>query len=85
LRISCGGGAGGTARPDGSRVLRALPGAEARGRGVGQAALEALEAWARQAGFRQIGLHVFGSNATARRLYARIGYVEVNVTMQKDL
>jgi len=58
---------------------------EARGRGVGRAALEALEDWARSEGFEQIGLHVFGANATARRLYARMGYAEVDVAMRKDL
>jgi ribosomal protein S18 acetylase RimI-like enzyme len=59
--------------------------ANARGRGVGRAALEALEAWARAEGFRSIGLHVFGSNGVARRLYQRLGYAETNVMMRKDL
>jgi GNAT superfamily N-acetyltransferase len=58
---------------------------DARGRGIGRAALDELEAWARAAGYRRIGLQVFGSNDVARRLYARTGYVETNVLMEKHL
>lgn len=56
-----------------------------RGRGYGRAALEALDAWARSHGYDRIGLHVFGSNGTARRLYQRAGYVETDVLMEKRL
>jgi GNAT superfamily N-acetyltransferase len=58
---------------------------EQRGRGYGRAALEALHAWARAHGFGRVGLHVFGSNDTARRLYLRAGYVETDVMMEKRL
>ena len=58
---------------------------EARGRGYGQAALEALHIWAREQGYRRVGLHVFGSNEVARRLYERTGYVITDVTMEKRL
>jgi GNAT superfamily N-acetyltransferase len=58
---------------------------EARGRGHGQAALEALHAWARDHGYGRVGLHVFASNDVARRLYRRVGYVETDVTMEKRL
>lgn len=58
---------------------------EARGRGLGQAALEALHDWARQQGYSRVGLHVFGSNDVARRLYLRTGYVETDVRMEKRL
>lgn len=47
----------------------------ARGRGVGSALLEAVTAEAKLRGARKIILHVFGTNATARRLYERHGYV----------
>ncbi len=56
-----------------------------RGEGLGRAALEALEAWARANAITSIGLHVFGNNAVARRLYARMGYIETNVQMEKRL
>lgn len=58
---------------------------EARGHGLGQAALEALHEWARQQGYARVGLHVFGSNDVARRLYLRTGYVETDVQMEKRL
>jgi GNAT superfamily N-acetyltransferase len=58
---------------------------EARGRGYGRAALAALDAWAREHGYERVGLHVFGSNDTARRLYSRAGYVETDVMMEKRL
>jgi GNAT superfamily N-acetyltransferase len=58
---------------------------EARGRGLGQAALEALHGWAREEGYERVGLHVFGSNDVARRLYLRMGYVETDVQMEMRL
>jgi len=58
---------------------------EWRGRGLGRATLDALEAWARGAGYDRIGLHVFGWNQVARRLYERAGYVETDVNMEKRL
>jgi GNAT superfamily N-acetyltransferase len=56
-----------------------------RGRGLGQAALEALHAWAKEHGYERVGLHVFGANEVARRLYLRTGYVETDVQMEKWL
>ncbi len=58
---------------------------EARGRGIGRAALEALHAWARDHGYDRVGLHVFGANDVARRLYLRLGYLETDVAMEKRL
>lgn len=57
----------------------------ARGPGYGRAALEALHAWASEHGYDRVGLHVFGSNDIARRLYQRAGYVETDVRMEKRL
>jgi RimJ/RimL family protein N-acetyltransferase len=56
-----------------------------RGEGFGTAALLALEEWARERGITTIGLHVFGHNTGAWRLYQRLGYVETNVNMEKRL
>jgi GNAT superfamily N-acetyltransferase len=58
---------------------------EARGRGYGQAALEALHVWAREHGWKRVGLHVFGSNEVAQRLYQRTGYVTTDIVMEKTL
>ncbi|MCK5786660.1 MAG: GNAT family N-acetyltransferase [Candidatus Sabulitectum sp.] len=36
-------------------------------------------------GIREIELHVFGHNTPARALYQKIGYVEADVTMRKQI
>ena len=56
-----------------------------RGRGYGRAAMEGLEPLARSLGYDRIGLHVFGHNAIARKLYASLGYVETDVQMVKRI
>jgi len=56
-----------------------------RGEGFGTATLLALEDWCRANGIDSIGLHVFGHNQAAWRLYKRMGYVETNVQMEKQL
>jgi RimJ/RimL family protein N-acetyltransferase len=56
-----------------------------RGAGYGTAALLALEDWCRANGFGSIGLHVFGHNEGAWRLYKRLGYIETSVQMEKQL
>ena len=48
---------------------------EHRVRGVGQALLGAVIAWARESGVRQISLDVTCSNTAAMRLYARAGFL----------
>jgi len=48
--------------------------AAARGRGVGQALVEAVCAAARARGARRMTLRVLGHNAPARRLYERCGF-----------
>jgi ribosomal protein S18 acetylase RimI-like enzyme len=56
-----------------------------RRRGYAEAAMLSLEGVARERGATKILLHVFGDNAGARRLYARLGYAETNVMMSKPL
>lgn len=56
-----------------------------RGAGFGTATLLALEDWCRANGFESIGLHVFGHNEGAWRLYKRLGYTETSVQMEKRL
>lgn len=45
-----------------------------RGRGYGSQMIEAGEAELLARGVRRVGLHVFGHNVGARRLYQRLGY-----------
>jgi ribosomal protein S18 acetylase RimI-like enzyme len=56
-----------------------------RGEGLGRAAMLAAENLIRDAGFREIGLNVFGFNEPARRLYASLGYRAVATHMTKRL
>ena len=49
---------------------------EARGRGVGSALVEAVAKRAREAGHARLGLLVEPANDGARRLYARLGFME---------
>jgi GNAT superfamily N-acetyltransferase len=48
----------------------------ARGRGVGDRLLAAVEQWARQAGAGALKLLVYEGNANARALYRRAGFTE---------
>ena len=56
-----------------------------RRQGIGAAALQAAEAKAKEMGLRRMGLHVFGHNLAARALYEKLGYVPVNINMEKTL
>lgn len=56
-----------------------------RGHGYGRATLAALEPIARELGYSEIGLHVFGDNEVARNLYRSAGYAETDVSMVKRL
>jgi len=56
-----------------------------RGRGLGRAALAALEPIVRELGYDAISLNVFGDNEVARSLYRSFGYLETKITMRKRL
>jgi ribosomal protein S18 acetylase RimI-like enzyme len=56
-----------------------------RGRGLGRAAMLALEDEVRALGHDSIGLNVWGGNAVARGLYRSLGYAERSVHMRKPL
>jgi ribosomal protein S18 acetylase RimI-like enzyme len=56
----------------------------ARGRGLGRAAMRALEAEARRRGLRGVEFNVWAGNDVARSLYRSLGYEEHAVFMSKD-
>ena len=56
-----------------------------RGRGHAYRALLALEEEVRRMGLAGVALHVFGHNAAARALYAKLGYAPTNINMYKSL
>jgi ribosomal protein S18 acetylase RimI-like enzyme len=58
---------------------------DARGRGLGRAAMEAAEAWTRERGGTRVALNVFGPNHIARSLYDSLGYEVQATLMFKDL
>jgi ribosomal protein S18 acetylase RimI-like enzyme len=57
----------------------------ARRRGYARAAFAELERVARDRGVRHLGLHVFGHNAGARRLYESLGFEPTSITLRKVL
>jgi ribosomal protein S18 acetylase RimI-like enzyme len=57
----------------------------ARGRGLGRAAMVALEDEVRRLGLERLRLNVFGHNTRARALYRSLGYEELSVLMGKSL
>ena len=58
---------------------------EYRRQGLGTKLLQQAERWARKAGLAKIGLHVFGSNDAAIRLYRSAGYRILNRYLQKEI
>src|SRR5262249_37801191 len=56
-----------------------------RGRGLGRAAMLALEHEVRKLGLERISLNVFGGNTVARGLYNSLGYTESAVWMTKAI
>ena len=47
-----------------------------RGRGVGEALVNAVLAWAAEDGWKVVRLRVYDDNLPARRLYGRLGFVD---------
>jgi GNAT superfamily N-acetyltransferase len=64
-------------------ALIVLP--EVQRHGIGAALLRQAEAWALERGIGQIELGVWEFNATAQRLYERMGYATVRRTLHKQL
>jgi ribosomal protein S18 acetylase RimI-like enzyme len=56
-----------------------------RGQGYGRRALRLVEERAREMGFQELWLHVFGHNHVARKLYETSGYQVTNLNMMKRL
>ena len=56
-----------------------------RGQGIAYAAMRLLETEAVRHGFTSLGLHVFGHNRIAQRLYEKLGFAVTNINMMKTL
>ena len=64
-------------------LIRIAP--EFRRRGYARAALGALETYLRERGVRIVGLHAFGDNASANRLYSVAGFRPAHIEWRRDL
>jgi ribosomal protein S18 acetylase RimI-like enzyme len=58
---------------------------ERRGQGYGRATMLACVERARELGADSVGLHVFGDNTVARKLYTSLGFIETSVQMSLPL
>jgi len=56
-----------------------------RGKGYGRKAMTLLESDVRSRGLKSIGLHVFGFNNVATKLYLSMGYQVTDLVMEKSL
>ncbi|WLR48107.1 GNAT family N-acetyltransferase [Halobacillus litoralis] len=56
-----------------------------QGQGHGKNAMRLAEEEASKIGVQKIGLHVFGHNTVARKLYENLSYKTTNVVMEKDI
>ncbi|PWI25104.1 GNAT family N-acetyltransferase [Kurthia sibirica] len=54
-------------------------------KGYGEQAMKLLEIEARKLGIEEIGLHVFGHNNGAIKLYNKLGYITTNISMTKKI
>ncbi|MEV6975414.1 GNAT family N-acetyltransferase [Kitasatospora sp. NPDC093806] len=73
-----GGAAGGPAGGTVSELRSVWVGPEARGRGVGDRLIAAVEAWARRSGSGALRLAVLPGNAAAVALYRRNGFADAD-------
>ena len=58
---------------------------EFRGKGYGKQIMSLIEEKARELGLKKMGLHVFGYNNAARKLYESVGYEVSSLNMLKEL
>ncbi len=55
------------------------------GQGIGRSLMVAAEHWARSAGHSRLTIETGAGNASARRFYANIGYLEEEITLSRAL
>ncbi|WP_378151385.1 GNAT family N-acetyltransferase [Chungangia koreensis] len=56
-----------------------------QGRGYGKQAMKEIEVVGKSLGLKSIRLHVFGHNEVAWNLYKKLGYIETDIVMEKNL
>lgn len=58
---------------------------EFQNQGLGTEAMGLIMIKARKLGFEKIGLHVFGHNQRALHVYQKVGFIPVDIRMERDL
>lgn len=66
-----------TAQPEGLYLYSMWVRDSHRGRGIGEALVRTVQAWAAEEGWKIVRLRVHDHNLPARRLYERLGFVDV--------
>ncbi|ANZ38600.1 hypothetical protein BBK82_23605 [Lentzea guizhouensis] len=69
---------GAMTKPTGLELFSMWVRSSHRGRGVGEALVGAVLAWAAQDGWKVVRLHIYDDNLPARRLYERLGFVDTD-------
>ncbi|GGN14829.1 N-acetyltransferase [Lentzea pudingi] len=69
---------GAASKPDGLHLYSMWVRSSHRGRGVGEALVKAVLAWAAEEGWKVVRLRVYDDNEPARRLYERLGFVDAD-------
>jgi ribosomal protein S18 acetylase RimI-like enzyme len=72
-------------RPDNAFIFDFEIYPDFRRRGYASQALATLEVHAKEHGAKKLELHVFGSNTAARELYKKVGFIETNINMAKEI
>ncbi|MGI5505690.1 GNAT family N-acetyltransferase [Lentzea sp. CA-135723] len=67
-----------TAKPEGLYLYSMWVRDSHRGRGVGEALVRTVLTWAAEEGWKVVRLRVWDDNLPARRLYRRLGFVDVD-------
>lgn len=58
---------------------------EFQNQGLGTETMGLIMIKARKLGFEKIGLHVFGHNQRALHVYQKVGFIPVDIRMERDL
>jgi ribosomal protein S18 acetylase RimI-like enzyme len=69
---------GAASQPSGLHLYSMWVRSSHRGRGVGEALVKAVLAWAAEQGWNVVRLRVYDDNLPARRLYKRLGFVDAD-------
>ncbi|MGZ3143260.1 GNAT family N-acetyltransferase [Lentzea chajnantorensis] len=76
---------GATPKPTGLHLCSMWVRGSHRGRGVGEALVDGVLAWAADEGWKVVRLRVYEDNLPARRLYGRLGFIDCDEPEHMEL